>query len=116
MQDGPTSWSLDPEPASLVVRWPAISSGDLLIRIGNLAAARKRGRGPAIDPEPFADARSAAAAFGVGEVDAAQLPALGALHRAVVEFIDGLIAGEDVQRAVSAINRLAARSHAHPRL
>jgi predicted RNA-binding Zn ribbon-like protein len=52
----------------------------------------------------------------VGEVDPAQLPALRALHRAVVELIDGLIAGQDVRRAVSAINRLAAGSHARPRL
>jgi hypothetical protein len=45
-----------------------------------------------------------------------KLPALRALHRAVVELIDGLIAGEDLQRSVSAMNRLAIASHARPRL
>lgn len=74
------------------------------------------GRGPATRPKPFADGPSAAAALGVGEVARAEIPTLQELHDAVVKLVGGLIAGGDVRRAASVINRLAAGTHARPRL
>jgi predicted RNA-binding Zn ribbon-like protein len=86
------------------------------VRIANLAEARKRGRGPAIKPDPFVGPATAAAALGVSNVEKTELGSLRVLHGVVVELVDGLITDEDVPRAVAAINRLAAGSQARARL
>jgi predicted RNA-binding Zn ribbon-like protein len=89
---------------------------EVLLRLANLAVARRPGRGPAVKPESLVSAHSAAEALGVGPVSDSDLAGLRELHELVVELVAGLLDGRRVDRPVARLNMLAAPAQAQVRL
>jgi predicted RNA-binding Zn ribbon-like protein len=89
---------------------------DTVLRLANLAVARRPGRGPTIHPDPLAGPTGAAQALSLPRVSTSELRELRELHDAVVQLVDGLLSGRSVARPAAWLTRLAQASSARVRL
>jgi CGNR zinc finger len=87
-------------------------SPETLVRLANLTAPRKPGRGPRIYPDPFADPGAAAEALGLASVEARDLNELSVLHRIVVRLVNRMLAGMPVDEQVALLNGVVGASTA----
>jgi predicted RNA-binding Zn ribbon-like protein len=85
---------------------------DLLVRLANLAIARRPPHGRRVQPEPFASVRSAAEALGVDRVSEIDLAELGVLHNLIVELSGRLVARRPLGELVEQLMTLAEPSQA----
>lgn len=81
-------------------------SPDLLLLLANLDVPRKPGRGATVHPNPLTTTDGAADALGVA-VTRAELAELQDLHLVVVELVDRVLAGQDVEQSAARITALA---------
>lgn len=90
-------------------------SPNLLVRLGNLNVARKPGRDDTVHPDPLSTTNGAADALGLA-VGRSDLDELRQLHRAVVELVDCVLDGQEVQQQAARITALAQPSWARVKL
>jgi predicted RNA-binding Zn ribbon-like protein len=89
---------------------------DTLLRLANLTVPRKRGRGPAVQPDPLASPATAAHALSLPRLDASELAPLRELHAAIVHLVAGLLSGRGIARPATRVTELAQPSIATVRL
>jgi predicted RNA-binding Zn ribbon-like protein len=87
-----------------------------LLRVANLTLPRKPVGSPRTHPDPFSSPGALARALGLERVEHAQMEHLRALHAAVVELVDRLLAGQSVASQADRLTQLAAASSARTRL
>ncbi len=90
-------------------------SPDLLLRLANLNVPRKPGRGATVHPDPLATIDGAADALGVADAWS-ELEGLRELHRVVVELVDRVLDGQEVEQQAARITALAQPSWARIQL
>ncbi len=91
-------------------------SAELLVRLANLTAERRPGRGAAFRPDPLASCEGTAAALELPTVTERELAELRELHRVLVALVDRVLAGQPVGRAAGQLTDLASPSHARVQL
>jgi len=89
---------------------------DVLLRLANLAVARKPGRGPRIYPDPLTSTERAVEALGVEKVEGSDLVGLRELHELVLEIVERLFGGGSLDDQVASLTALARPSTARVRL
>jgi predicted RNA-binding Zn ribbon-like protein len=85
---------------------------EVLVRLANLAVARRPAGRRRFEPEPLVSAQSAARALAIDGVSEADLAGLRALHELVVELAGRLIDGRPLGRVVERLTTLAQPSRA----
>jgi predicted RNA-binding Zn ribbon-like protein len=89
---------------------------ETLLRLANLTVAVKPGRAPKVHPDPLGTRGSAAVAMGVSEVSQSDLAGLRELQELLVELVDRLLTGEQLDRQVARLAALTRASRAQARL
>lgn len=93
-----------------------MTSAELLVRLTNLTAERRPGRGPAFRPDPLASCVGTAAAHDLPTVTERELVELRELHQVVVALVDRVLTGRPVGRAAGRLINLASPSRARVQL
>ena len=100
----------------MAARSEATTSPDDLLRVANLTLPRKPVGSPRARPDPFSSPGALARALGLERVERAQMEHLRAVHAAVVELVDRLLAGQPVASQADRLTQLADASSARTRL
>ena len=89
---------------------------DTLLTLANLTVPRKPDRGPTVHPDPLARADTAADALAIPPPDGSELAVLRELHETIIQLVDGLLSGGQVDGPAARLTELARPSVATVRL